>query len=64
MITVYNLKGQKVKTLTHQKYTKGDHTVSWDGQDENGIQVGPGVYFYKLALDGEVADAKKCVILK
>ena len=64
LISVYNLKGQKVKTLTHQKYTKGDHTVSWNGQDENGIQVGPGVYFYKLECDGEIAAVEKCVIIQ
>jgi len=63
-LTVYNLKGQKVQTLTHQRYTKGDHTISWNGQDENGMKVVSGVYFYKLTLDGEVADVKKCIILK
>ena len=64
MITVYNLKGQKVQTLTNQKYDKGDHTILWNGRDENDTQVGPGVYFYKMTLDGEVADVKKCVILR
>ena len=27
----------------------GDHVVGWDGADERGRTVAPGVYFYRLA---------------
>ncbi len=63
MMDLYNLKGQKIKTLTNEKYSKGEHTVSWNGCDENGTKVSPGVYFFKLECDGEVAIVKKCMVL-
>jgi flagellar hook assembly protein FlgD len=47
-ITVYNIAGQKVKTLTNSVYGEGVHAVSWDGRDTMGNKVSSGVYFYKL----------------
>jgi len=63
-LTVYNLKGQKVKKLTEDRYAKGDYSVEWDGYDDSGKPVSPGVYFYKLATDGELVAVKKCIILR
>ena len=63
-LTVYNLKGQKVKTLTDDRYTKGDYSVVWDGCDDSGKTVSPSVYFYKLATNGELVAVKKCIILR
>jgi|GEM_PF-1815699 len=63
-ISVYNLKGQKVKSLTNDRYGKGNYTLLWNARDQNGEQVSPGVYFYKLATDGELVEVKKCLILR
>ena len=33
-IDIYNIKGQKVKTLVNDRQNAGAHTVVWNGQDE------------------------------
>jgi hypothetical protein len=63
-LTVYNIKGQKVKTLVKNDLDKGNHLVSWNGIDESGKSVGSGVYFYKLNVNGKFESVKKCLLLK
>ena len=47
-LTIYNILGQKVKTLisTHQEV--GEYTLTWNGLDENNNRLSSGIYFYKL----------------
>jgi len=40
------------------------YSVVWNGCDDAGTSVCPGVYFYKLAIDGELVEVKKCIILR
>jgi FlgD Ig-like domain len=62
-LTVYNTKGQTVRKLVQGQFTTGEHTVTWDGKDDNGKNVGSGLYFYKLITnDQEIS--KKMLLLK
>lgn len=63
-LSVYNMRGQKINTLTNDDYTKGSHSVTWNGEDESGKQVGSGIYFYKLNVNGKTELVKKCMLLK
>jgi hypothetical protein len=63
-ITVYNVKGQKVKTLVSDKLERGSHQVLWHGKDNNDNSVASGVYFYKLNVDGKQKGIKKMLLLK
>jgi len=75
-IVIYNLKGQKVKTLIafpnqsslHYATVNGGlgtrGSVTWDGTDENNKAVRPGIYFYELNVNGKTEAVKKCVLLK
>ncbi|NOX90465.1 MAG: T9SS type A sorting domain-containing protein [Calditrichaeota bacterium] len=47
-IEVFDLLGQKVKTLISATQSKGIHSVVWNGTDESGKKVGSGLYFYKM----------------
>jgi outer membrane protein assembly factor BamB len=47
-LTVYNLKGQKVKQLINDQLPVGQHSVIWNGTDENEKQISSGIYFYRL----------------
>ena len=47
-VSVYNLSGQKIRQLVDSNQDPGQHSVSWDGKDEQGITVGSGMYFYRL----------------
>ena len=62
-LEVYNIKGQKVKTLVNEVLPAGEHSVVWDGRDSNGKRVGSGIYFYKLEA-GDYQKVRKMVLLK
>ncbi len=62
-ICIYNLKGQKVKTLINEKLEAGNHQVVWDGKDEIGKPVSSGIYFYKMDA-GKYCSTKKMLLMK
>ena len=47
-LRIYNLAGQLVRTVTTQRFSSGDYTLSWDGKDEAGRALSSGIYFCKL----------------
>ncbi len=63
-LTIYNIKGQKVKTLINSKKEKGNHSVIWNGKDENQHSVSSGVYFYRLNVSGKTTMTQKCLLIK
>ena len=60
---VYNLLGQRVRTLVDEYQAAGHKSVLWDGTDEDGNQVASGVYFYRMQA-GDNADVKKMILMK
>jgi hypothetical protein len=62
-LTVYNLKGQKVRQLIKGDFIPGQHSVVWNGKNENGCNVASGVYFYQLKTK-EKELTKKMLLLK
>ncbi len=69
-IIIYNIKGQKVKTLEcdESHVTKApmyrDYSILWNGKDSNNKAVASGIYFYKLNVNGKTEAVKKCLLLK
>ena len=62
-LCIYNVMGQRIKTLADQDFPAGAHELMWDGRNDRGGQVSTGVYFYLFETDG-FRDTKKMVILK
>ena len=62
-LEVFNVKGQKVKTLMNKEINAGSHTALWNGFDEKGNNVVSGVYFYKLETK-DYTETKKMILLK
>jgi len=62
-LCIYNIKGQKVKTLIQETLPAGKHSVIWDGRDSNGKRVASGVYFYKLEMNTGKPLIKKMLLL-
>ena len=62
-LVIYNLLGQKVRTLVDQTQTAGYKIVYWDGKNDEGEEVASGVYFYKLEY-GDYRQTKKMLLLK
>ena len=61
--SIFNIKGQKVKTLVSPNLEKGTHSIIWNGTDENNQSVASGIYFYKLK-NGNCQRVKKMLLLK
>lgn len=57
-IDIFNIKGQKVKTLINNSMDKGRHELVWDGNDKNNKQVSSGVYLYRLETDAKEFNSK------
>lgn len=62
--TIFNIKGQKVKTLVNSNLNKGNHSVIWNGDDELNEPVSSSIYLYKMNVDGKTEAVKKCLLLK
>jgi hypothetical protein len=58
-ITIYNLKGQRVKTIFAGNAKAGETLTYWDGCDEQGYPVSNGIYLLRLAMDGKQISTKK-----
>ncbi|MBT4333173.1 MAG: T9SS type A sorting domain-containing protein [Candidatus Cloacimonetes bacterium] len=63
-LAIFNIKGQKVKTLMDAYSTKGHFEMVWKGIDDNKKKVASGQYFIKLKVNGEEKAISKCVLLK
>ena len=63
VIEIYNIKGQKVKTLVREDMQAGFHSARWDGTDSQSREVANGIYFYVLKT-GEQKAVKKLVYIK
>jgi len=61
-VSIYNIKGQRVKTLVNESLNSGDHKLIWDGNNSAGKEVCSGIYFYKIEQDGKTQTKKMIVI--
>ncbi len=50
-LDIFNILGQRVKTLFEKNFPAGIHSVVWDGKDTNGSTVSTGIYFSRLIMD-------------
>ncbi|MDZ4183014.1 MAG: T9SS type A sorting domain-containing protein, partial [Candidatus Cloacimonadaceae bacterium] len=57
-MVVYNLKGQKVRSLINEHRSSGKHQISWDGKDDGGRALSSGIYFLRLSTGKEVSSRK------
>ena len=61
-LTVYNIKGQKVRTLVNENISAGSHEVEWDGLDDKQNETSSGMYLYRLAYEDKSATKKMVMI--
>lgn len=48
-LSVFDLQGREVRRLVDSEIEAGDHSAVWDGHNDQGTRLGPGVYFAHLA---------------
>ncbi len=62
-LEIFNLLGEKVKTLVSGRQGAGLHQEGWDGTDEGGRAVSSGLYLYRLRLE-KLAQTKKMMLVR
>ncbi|MEZ5066540.1 MAG: T9SS type A sorting domain-containing protein [bacterium] len=62
-IEVYNILGQKVRTLVNESLEANSYVRNWDGRSDAGERVSSGIYFYKMVA-GDFNATRKAVLLK
>jgi hypothetical protein len=64
-LEIYNLLGQKIRTLIHGRKKEGIHTVQWNGIDDFGQPVASGVYIYRFTAEtANYTESKKLLLMK
>ena len=62
-LAIYNVKGERVRTLVDAFQKRDEYRAVWDGTDSRGNAVASGVYFYRLKAD-EYVESKKLILLR
>jgi len=57
-LTVYNIKGQVIKTLIKRELASGNYLSRWNGTNDIGNSVSSGIYFYKIRVGSEQVTGK------
>ena len=59
---IYNILGQKVKTLVEGQLQKGKHTVIWNGTNDIGENLSSGLYFCRMVTESFIKTVKMVYI--
>lgn len=62
LLEIYNIKGQKIRTLINKNMNAGKHDIVWKGKDNSNKLVSSGVYYYKLILEDEIIQNKMLLL--
>lgn len=62
-LTIYNVEGQKVKTLVSEFQTAGQKSIVWNGLDDSRTAVSSGLYFFQLRA-GVFQETKKVILIR
>ena len=64
VLKVFDMQGQEIQTLVNNNQPAGKHSVVWDGKNNSGNIVEPGVYFYHMKAGNDFSGTKKMLLLK
>jgi len=63
-LSIFNIHGQKIKTLYNGLQQIGSHKLSWNGLDNSNSPVSSGLYFYKLTFNNAHHLTKRMLLIK
>ncbi len=63
-LNVYNIRGEKVRTLIQDALPANVYTMTWDGKDDAGQSLASGTYFARLRIGAEVVQVRKMNLVK
>ncbi|MBN2029806.1 T9SS type A sorting domain-containing protein [bacterium] len=62
-LVVYNIAGEKVRTLVDMAEDTGYYSVRWDGKDDSGNPLSAGLYLYRIHC-GSYQNTTRMILLK
>jgi hypothetical protein len=62
-VTIYNVRGERVRVLVDGARAPGRYTLHWDGRDDGGRRASSGLYLYRMEA-GDFVSVRKMVLLK
>jgi len=62
-LAVFNLAGQRIRTLAQRGAEPGWHHKVWDGRDDDGAAMASGLYLYRLQV-GDRVEARKMLLMR
>ncbi len=62
-LSIYNLKGQLVRSLLDSELPAGQHKLVWNGRDNSNNPVASGIYFYRMEA-GKYSKTMKMMLIK
>ncbi|MCL2064931.1 MAG: S8 family serine peptidase [Candidatus Cloacimonetes bacterium] len=62
-IDIFNIRGQKIRNLINTQLETGKHSVVWNGRDDNGNELGSGIYFYVMKTE-DYTQVRRMALLK
>ena len=63
-LDIYNVLGQRVRTLMDEEMEAGYHTLMWDGRVSGGSLAASGIYMYRLHTAAGFTDVKRMMLIK
>tara|TARA_B100001964_G_scaffold236770_1_gene299066 strand:+ start:3083 stop:4777 length:1695 start_codon:yes stop_codon:yes gene_type:complete len=63
-IEIFNMLGQKVKTLANLSMTAGTHEMNWNGKTDSDSIVSSGTYFARMMVNEKMIDSHKINVVK
>jgi bacillopeptidase F (M6 metalloprotease family) len=62
-LRIYDISGRTVRTLVQGSYAAGEHSVLWDGYDDEQRAVSEGIYFYSVEA-GDYTETRKMIYIR
>jgi hypothetical protein len=57
-LSAYDVRGARVRTLARGHWAAGSHVIEWEGDDDSGRALPPGLYFVRLSEPGREETAR------
>jgi len=63
-ITVFDIKGQIVKTIINDNLHAGNHSARWNGCRDNNLPVASGTYIARISIDNQIVSSQIMNLVK
>ena len=60
-LEIFNLHGQLLRSMP---VPRGSSRITWDGTDSEGLEVGSGIYLYRLRVDGRTSPFRRMTLIR